>query len=318
MRLQFLILTICLILALLGCARFTGNYYLENEQYDEGIHTFERMVREDPNDAVANYYVGRFYLAQEKPEKALPFLSRAAELKPEDADNHFWLGVARWAAMDFEAERKSYLRALAVDQNHIPARLYLAHNYLDNGEWKKALKNYDMILMKDRYNPEALYNRGLALQQLRRPADEIEAWKGYLKYYPDGRWALRAVDHLNALGDFSYRNFTIGYRRVTLGAISFKPGSAKLLSEGRPSLRVVGAIMSINKHIDLEIVCYKKGHPDLALARAKAVRDCLLEYSPTILPSRLKARGEGRAEKTRVNGRTYYLEQAVCFVTANR
>ena len=318
MHLRPWLLGICLLLSLLNCSHPSGKHYLEKEQYAEGIRVFQEILRKDPSNAAASYYMGRFYLAQEKPEQAMPYLQRATELAPRQADYHFWQGVAYWAVMEFQNERLSYRQALALDKNHIPALLYLAHNLLDEGAWKKALAQYDTVLQKDPHNPEALYNRGLALQQLDKPAEEIDAWKGYLTHYPDGRWALRATDHLNGLGDFSYRNFAIGYRRVTLARITFSPGSAKLPSTGRPSVQVLGSILSINEKIQLEILGYKKNDPALATARAKAVRDHLLQNFPTIDPSRLKYLGQGDAEKVEIENRTYRLDESISFVTTSQ
>jgi tetratricopeptide (TPR) repeat protein len=295
-----------------------GERLLKNEQYQDGLATFTGIVQEEPQDPEAQYYLGRFYLALERPEGALPHLKRAVQGDPARADYHFWLGVAYWAIRDFDLERKSYLQALAKDSKHVPARLYLAHNFLDSGEWQEALDTYDLLLRRDPYNPEALYNRALALMELYRPKEEARAWKRYLQYYPEGKWALRAVDHLNQLGEFSYRNFTIGYRRVTLEHIPFSPGSAKLLSQGKPSLQVLGTILSINDKIRLEVVCYKNGDPALAAARAKAVRDYLLQEFPRLKPSRIGARGIGSKERIKAGSKMYSLDDSTTFITAKK
>jgi tetratricopeptide (TPR) repeat protein len=189
---------------------------------------------------------------------------------------------------------------------------------LDNGEWQEALNNYDLVIRQAPYNPEALYNRGLALIELKRPKEEAKAWKRYLQYYPEGKWALRAADHLNLLGDFSYRNFTIGYRRVTLEPITFRTGTATLLSEGKPSLQVLGTILSINQNIWLEIDCYKSGDSALAAARAEAVRDYLLKEFPRIKPPRLAARGLGRRERVKVGNKIYLLNNSTTFITTRK
>jgi len=318
MQFRFLFLTLCLTSALLGCSDITGSYYLRNEQYGKGIQSFEKAYRENPNDPTVNYYLGRFYLAQEKGQQAIPYLRRAVKLEPDNANYHFWLGVANWAVVDFEAERKSYLRTLALDKDHVPARLYLAHNLFDNGESKEALSQYDEVLKRDPYNPEALYNRGMALKQLNRPADEMLAWKQYLKYYPDGKWALRAVEHLNSLGEFSYRNFTIGYRTVPLREITFAPESVRLLSVSLSSLEVIGSILKVNKEIELKIVGYKQGDRALALARAKTVREYLLNNFPAVSPSRLQYEGKGQSEKVKTSAKVYSLKESISFVTAKK
>ena len=154
--------------------------------------------------------------------------------------------------------------------------------------------------------------------ELHQPHEEAMAWNRYLQYYPEGKWALRALDHLNQLGQFSYRNFTIGYRRVTLEHITFPPGSAKLLPQGKPSLQVLGTILSINNKISLEIVCYKSGDPTLATARAKAVRDYLVQQFPKVKPSRIGARGIGYKEKIKTGSKVYFLDDSTTFVTTKK
>jgi hypothetical protein len=123
---------------------------------------------------------------------------------------------------------------------------------------------------------------------------------------------------LNGLGDFSYRNFTIGYRRVTLEPITFRAGTATLLSRGKPSLQVLGTILSINHKIWLEIACYKSGDSVLAAARAEAVRDYLLQEFPQIKPPRLGARGIGRKEKIKAGNKVYLLDDSTTFITTRK
>ncbi|MCG6916722.1 MAG: tetratricopeptide repeat protein [Deltaproteobacteria bacterium] len=314
---KFLLL-LSLVLWIPGCMSLKGERLLKNEQYQDGVATFKNILQEEPQNPQAHYYLGRFYLALERPEEALPHLKQAVQGDPEQGDYHFWLGVAYWAMRDFKLERKSYLQALAKDPKHVPARLYLAHTFLDSGDWQEALDNYDLVLRQAPYNPEALYNRGLALIELKRPKEEAKAWKRYLQYYPEGKWALRAVEHLNGLGDFSYRNFTIGYRRVTLEPITFRAGTATLLSQGKPSLQVLGTILSINHKIWLEIACYKSGYSALAAARAEAVRDYLLQEFPQIEPPRLGARGIGRKEKIKTGNKVYLLDDSTTFITTRK
>jgi tetratricopeptide (TPR) repeat protein len=312
------LLLLSMVLWISGCMSLKGERLLKNEQYQDGLATFTGIVQEEPQNSEAQYYLGRFHLALERPEEALPHLKRAVQGDPAKADYHFWLGVAYWAIRDFDLERNSYLQALAKDPKHVPARLYLAHNFLDSGEWQEALDNYDLLLRREPYNPEALYNRALALMELHRPKEEARAWKRYLQYYPEGKWALRAVDHLNQLGDFSYRNFTIGYRRVTLEHIPFSPGSVKLLFQGKPSLQVLGTILSINDKIWLEVVCYKNGDSALASARANAVRDYLLQEFPRLKPSRIRARGIGLKERIKTGGKVYLLDDSTTFITTKK
>jgi len=43
---------------------------------------------------------------------------------------------------------------------------------------------------------------------------EAAAWKEYLLLHRTGTWAYRAVEHLNELGEFTFRSYQIGFRRI--------------------------------------------------------------------------------------------------------
>lgn len=321
-RNQFLALvTLTLIfLWLAGCAslgamqaKSQGEKYLSAGDYRTGIDVFSARVRENPDDAAAQYYLGRCFLAEKRSEEASRHLQKAAELDPKQADYHFWLGVSYWSLLDFDNERRCYQRTVALDPGHVPAHVYLGHNYLDKGEAAEALKEYETALEFDAQHPEALFNRALVLGRLGRSREEAAAWKDYLKCYPDGSLARQAADHLNSLGDFTYRNHLIGIRLVTLDWIRFQPGASSLDRTAEPSLRVVGSILSINKTINLEIASYCKGDAQLAKARGMRVRQFLAEEFPEVDPARLKVSSFGQPEKIATGGKIYALNHSIAF-----
>jgi tetratricopeptide (TPR) repeat protein len=301
-----------------GCATVMGPYYLEQEQYEEGIKVMGEQLKENPDDAASAYYVGRYYLALNKPKQGLTYLQKAVRLAPENADYVFWTGVAYWAMMDFDRERAAYEKAISLDPNHISAHLYLGHGYADRGQWAQALKQYDVVLKLDPYNPEALYNRARALRGLDRTSDEIAAWKQFLEYYPDGSMAMTAVEQLNLHGDFTYRNYIIGKRNVTLRSLTFAPGTSVLDADGRASLEVLSAMMQVNKELVVNIVAYAKGNAPLAKARATAIRDYMLNGNPDVDRSRLPLSWFGTAENVQVGDKQIALDQSVSFITEVR
>ena len=205
------------------------------------------QLKENPGDASSAYYVGRYYLALNKPKDGLPYLEKAARLDPENADYVFWTGVAHWAMLDFEQEQAAYRKTLTLDPDHISANLYMGHGYVDQGEWAKALEQYGKVIKSDKYNPEALYNRAFALNGLGKTTGEIAGWKKFLEYYPDGSLAMQATERLNLHGDFTYRNFILGQRNVTLHSMTFKSGTNELDTDSRTSLHVVSAMLGANK-----------------------------------------------------------------------
>ncbi|MBG0791071.1 MAG: tetratricopeptide repeat protein [Desulfovibrionaceae bacterium] len=305
-------------LALAGCAKVVGPYYLNQEKYKEGIQVLGDQLRENPRDASSAYYVGRYYLALNKPKDGLPYLEKAVALAPENADYVFWTGVAHWAMLDFERERAAYRKALSLDPGHVSANLYLGHGYVDQGEWAKALKRYDTVIKLDKYNPEALFYRGVALNGLGKTTEEIAAWKKLLEYYPAGSLGMQATARLNLHGDFSYRNYIIGKRNITLKSMTFKPGSNAPDARSKETLHVLSALLETNKDLVVHVVSYVEGDARRARERAQAVRDYMLAGHPDIGTDRLPLSWFGTAEKVEAGNKTFPLAESVNFITEVR
>lgn len=315
MKKVILMALIVAVLAMAGCAKVVGPYYLEQGKYEEGIQTLGEQLKENPDDASSAYYVGRYYLALNKPKDGLPYLEKAAKLAPDNADYIFWTGVAHWAMLDYEQEQAAYQKTLSIDPNHISANLYLGHGYVDKGKWAQALVQYDKVIKLDKYNPEALYNRALALNGLGETKEEIASWKKFLEYYPDGSLAMQATEQLNLQGDFTYRNFILGQRNVTLHSMTFKPGTNDLDKDSRASLHVINAMLKANKKLALHIVAYSKGKTAQAKARAESVRDYMLSGNPSLDSKRLPLSWFGTAEHIEIEGKSFTIDDSVQFIT---
>ncbi|ACS79297.1 tetratricopeptide repeat protein [Maridesulfovibrio salexigens] len=315
MRLIIMLGHIFWIIMLSGCAQFSGPYYLNHGEFEDGIRVLSEELSEDPEDSTAAYYLGRYYLALDEPEQASTLLQKAARLDPDNSEYRFWVGVAYWALDDFKEEQSSYRQALSIDEDNISANLYLAHSYLDEGKFVEALGLYDKVLVMDKYNPQALYNRADILTRQGLHEQARKEWKKFLEYYPDGSLAVYGTEQLNHLGDFSYRNFILGKRNVTLRAIRFKSGTVKSDLESSLSLRVLAAIMKADKENAFHIVAYCKGNSELAKARAKHIRNHILNAHPGIDAGRLPLSWFGVEEKIRRGDRTFKLNDSIRFIT---
>jgi tetratricopeptide (TPR) repeat protein len=304
-----------------GCqlgTRIQGEYYLNQEKYDEGIKKFDEKLKTDSFDASANYYMARYLLALNRPKGAYPYIKEAVSLDFKNADYHFWLGVCYHGLKRYQEERKSYLKAIEFNNRHITAYLYLGNIYLDNGQWGKALGAYDKVLEIEKDQPQAMYNRGLALNKLHRFAEEIAAWKDYLKVYSEGGWAIQAVDHLNARGNFDYRNYFIGYRRVPVKKMKFEGTTSILTNMTKSSIDIIGSILSINKKIDLRIVGYKNGNKSLAKKRATNIKEYLVTNYPEIDSSRLTIEGVGAPEKITIIWKIFSVDDSINLITVKK
>jgi tetratricopeptide (TPR) repeat protein len=317
-----LILLALAALLLWGCAGIRGAYddnvrgpwYMRQGKYAEGLAAFGQELKEHPDSMEAAYWTGRYRLALNQPEEAAPLLERAVRLAPDDAEAHYWLGVCYWALGRWDDERAEYEKALALEPDNLGANLYLGHNYLDRGQWEKALAQYDRVLQLDGNQPEALFDRAVALDNLQRTAEARTAWKAFLDRHPEGGMALTAADELNALGDFSYRNVLVGQRRVTLQQIGFDVRNG-VDSRSLPSLALLGAMLANNTDLVLHVVVYVQGEPATAKARSLAVQRAILAGTNGLDAGRLPLSWFGSAEKVTAGGRTWSISESVNFVT---
>ena len=110
--------TILLLLAVVasGCAlrnAMDGDYFIRSGKYAEGVETFTERLRQNPDDAEANYYMGRYLLALERPAEARQYLERAVRIAPGEAEYHFRLGLAHLALNNPEMEERCYEQAVS-------------------------------------------------------------------------------------------------------------------------------------------------------------------------------------------------------------
>ncbi|MFH1666544.1 MAG: tetratricopeptide repeat protein [Elusimicrobiota bacterium] len=319
MRYKFLVIFFSLIFLITGCGikqSVMGEFYLSSKKYKDGIHFFQDELHKNPNDPKVQYYLGRYYLADNQPKDGLIYLKKAIELDFFNADYQFWIGVAYAENKQTKMEWKSYEKALKLNPNHLKSRIYLAHSQVERKLYKNALANYSIVLKEWPDEPACLYNRALALKHLQRTKEEKIAWKEYLDFYPSGPMANTAVEHLNSLGDFSYRNHIIGLRTITLRKIQFEPFSAKLTAEAKETLDFVREVLTTVKDVSIHIVVYHKNNKKLAEQKAKNIKKYLIEQYTKIGSSRIKISWFEVSESIRVDNKSFREDESVNFFTA--
>lgn len=288
-----------------------GNEYMSEGDYPRAESVFQEEVRKAPDSALAHYYLGRFLLAQDKAAEALPQFNRAVAIDSKNPDYRFWLGMNYGEMGDSVQERRNYEHVLRLDKNHAQAQLYLGHLRLREGELTQALNSYDAVLKQVPTNGAALYNRALILDLQGQRTEAKKAWLEYLQWFPAGRQAIFAADHLNALGDFSYENHYFGQRTVTLAEIKLHAQTEKVSISAHPSLRLVGAIVTNMPKGNLQIVVHRKDDVKLARKEALAIKETLHELYPSLGKDRIQASWFGTEEQFEKNGIKISRNQSV-------
>lgn len=289
-----------------------GERYLLAGDYDSGAQRFRELVRESPDSQDANFWLGRFLLAGKDAGAAVSYLRQVASGDVDNIDYQFWLGVAYGETMQPGLEEAQYQKVLSLDPGHISALLYLGNNFLNRGRFEEALESYNRILELRPKDTNALYNRALSMHFLGRSPEEKIAWLEYLWRYPAGPLALRATEHLNRLGEYSYRNQRLWGRQVTLTKIWFQPFQGLLRRGSYRSLNLLGEIVSKIPKVQLQVVMYQKNNKELAQARAVSVQDYLVQHFPE-LQGRVQISWLGGEDVFVVQGQEVRIDESVRF-----
>ncbi|MCB2215005.1 MAG: tetratricopeptide repeat protein [Desulfobulbaceae bacterium] len=237
-------------------------------------------------DAEAAYLVGRELLAAEKQAAALTLLQLAANLAPENPDFALWEGIAHWHNKQPEQERSSYLRGLSSTPDSLPLLINLGHHHLSNGSYLDALDAYRKALTIDPLEPTAWYNSGLIYRLLDRKEEEIDAWKNFLYRQRFGIRALRAVERLNSAGDYSYRPYWIGPRRVIIHTEALLAEDSALTNL-RHEAAMLTALLTENQELTLTIATFYAGNTDRARQRALLLKQLIAEAPGSPLENRI-------------------------------
>lgn len=290
-----------------------GEHYLTTKDYSKGVVSFQEEVAESPDSSLANYYYGRFLLGDKQFDEALKYLQRASTLDPENPDYYFWLGVAQNSVGKRNLERENYLKALSFDADHLRSLIYLGHNYLESKEYDKALKNYTRALQIWPASPSSLYNRALILSKLDRKPEALEGWLEYLSYYPSGAMARTAVVHLNTLEDYSFRNYRLRSRTVTIEKINFQPFSSQIDKGSYRSLSLIGAIFNNMKKGTLQVIVYQLNNKELARRKARNIKNYLLTHYPDLQPRDIGISWFDSSEVIRISKKKKKINESVSF-----
>jgi len=190
----------------------TGMNRLQPVSQPAPISIVERALQ----NPQASFLAGRGLMTAGLAAEARPLLRKASLSNPDNPEYAYWEGLSYWANGMPEQERASYIRGIDSSPDTVPLLLNLGHNFLEQRELRAALLQYDKVLAIDPSEQAALYNHGLIYHLLRDSQNERAAWKKYLKYYRFGKKPFRAVTRLNNLGDFTYRTYQLGNRKIIL------------------------------------------------------------------------------------------------------
>jgi tetratricopeptide (TPR) repeat protein len=153
-----------------------GIAYIDQQQYDDALHSFEQVVRLRPDYKDGYINLGVALIEWEKYSEAREPLEEALALKPDDARALYYLALVERRQRHSEAEIADLEKVIAQFPNSRDARrelgisYYQQHRAADSMAPFKALQQIDPDDVAAHYNLAILYRRMGDKQQAEKEA----------------------------------------------------------------------------------------------------------------------------------------------------
>jgi Tfp pilus assembly protein PilF len=188
-----------------------GDSLSQQGNLEKGFIQYDKLLQKDPGNTRLLYKRGRIFLSKGRYIEALGDFQEAIKKEPGNALLHQGAGEALYKLKRFEEAEKEFQLALKSD-----GKLWLSHNFLGviydykqrpdlaveqykaaislkpewgavynnlgvsyslQGEWEKAAVEFENAIKKGYSDPQVGNNLGLALCQLGRDPEALEAFK---------------------------------------------------------------------------------------------------------------------------------------------
>ncbi|OGW79742.1 MAG: hypothetical protein A3G33_01680 [Omnitrophica bacterium RIFCSPLOWO2_12_FULL_44_17] len=160
--------------------RELGVLYFETNNYQEALNSFGRSLELNPNDAETEYNLGQTYLGMNDLSRARSHFERACELKPEHLGATYGLGLVLDATGD-PAAAQMFRKVIAKDPQMADAHFHLGSIYYGTNRYLEAENEFQQAVTLQPANISAYYNLGLARIQQEKWESAREAFKQMLE-----------------------------------------------------------------------------------------------------------------------------------------
>lgn len=227
------------------------------------LFALQTVVFADKKSQIAEEYRTKGFLEQQKGnyEKALTYYTKALSLGEENAVILNDIGVIYEQFGVTERAEESYLRAVRLDENYLPAYMNLAYLYKRRGDMPRAAQYFEKRLKRagkddpwaakakselDKINPAV--SRKILKEQAKALAEELVS-ESRDNFYLD---LSHASEHLERGDEFLAKNEFEKALGAYDEALKITPDNPKILKAKRTA-EYKQAVEAIRKHSDLAL-----------------------------------------------------------------
>jgi len=123
--------------------------YYDKKNIKSSIACLNLILKENPNEVKAIYYLGTIYLENKNFAEAKKYYIKYIKLYPNNLYVHFNLGLANYNLGELEDSIKNFKNVLKIDNNHLESINTIANIYRESDNLDKAKVYYEKCLSID-------------------------------------------------------------------------------------------------------------------------------------------------------------------------
>jgi len=182
------------LLVVFGCKNHTGNNGGGNTdpffQSDPELKKITNQIISTPGDAALYYSRGGMLHRMQMDSLAMQDYKMAASLDSTKAEYFSAIGDLLFEHKDISGSVQWIQKAIALNPQDRKARLKIAKLFLYIHQYPNAIKEIDIALRKDVYDPEGYYLKGMVYKYMKDTARAISNFQTAIQVSPEYRDAI--------------------------------------------------------------------------------------------------------------------------------
>lgn len=182
---------------------------IQDKQFEEAGSLIQRLLEEDPNDAIALNFAGIIHLEAQRYPSAYQYFRRALQEKKDNASIWANFGLAAHNLHRNEEAINSFLKSADIDNGYVKAYINAAVVFIEESRWDEAQKCCELALEIEPENGLARKNMAHVLLAKHQWAEGWKYWELALGnkfrqewvYGDEQRWDGKPVKTLVIYGE---------------------------------------------------------------------------------------------------------------------
>lgn len=160
-----------------GSASQDADNTANKEVVSKSAAELSALIEKEPNNPELYYRRANTYFEEKYLDRALADIEQALAISAENPVYIFTQGRILYAMNRTQDAAKKYEKAISIKPDFIEAQLKLAELYYLVKEHKKSLDLFNVILVTDKQNTEALFYKGMNYKEMGDTASAVQAFQ---------------------------------------------------------------------------------------------------------------------------------------------